>query len=186
MMLIGYARENAEEQTLLHQVEALRKAGCKKIYEEKVPTMSRDWPVLGRILTELSSDDTLIVYSLDRLAWSTPHLLEVADRLREKEAGLRSLCEPWADTTVPYGQMILGVFAGIAEFERALSRNLTETGRKRAKERGVHLGRPAKLSAEQIATIQKLVRDENISISEVAARFGVHKATIYRAVTNNK
>ncbi|CAM3086213.1 Resolvase/invertase-type recombinase catalytic domain-containing protein [Komagataeibacter xylinus] len=148
--------------------------------------MRRDWPILGDVLMELSSDDTLVVYSLDRLAWSTPHLLEVADRLREKGAGLRSLCEPWADTTVPYGKMILGVFAGIAEFERALSRNLTETGRKRAKERGVHLGRPAKLSAEQIATIRKLVRDENLSISEVAARFGVHKATIYRAVTNNK
>ncbi|WEQ51759.1 recombinase family protein [Komagataeibacter oboediens] len=74
MMLIGYARENAEEATLLQQVEALRKAGCKKIYEEKVPTMSRDWPILGDVLTELSSDDTLIVYSLDRLAWSTPHL----------------------------------------------------------------------------------------------------------------
>ncbi|MDT8872260.1 recombinase family protein [Komagataeibacter rhaeticus] len=66
--------------------------------------MSRDWPILGNVLTELSSDDTLVVYSLDRLAWSTPHLLEVADRLREKEQGCVPFVNPGPIPPFPMGK----------------------------------------------------------------------------------
>jgi DNA invertase Pin-like site-specific DNA recombinase len=60
------------------------------------------------------------VTRLDRLARSTSDLLRIAERLTEKNAGLQSLDEPWADTTSPSGRMVMTIFAGIAEFERTL------------------------------------------------------------------
>ena len=89
----------------------------------------------------------LVVTRLDRLARSTRDLLDVAERLRDASAGLRSLAEPWADTTSPAGRMVLTVFAGIAEFERALIIGRTGAGREAARARGVRFGRPPSLAA---------------------------------------
>ena len=122
-----------------------------------------------------------MVYRLDRLARSTRDLLEIAERLREVGAGLRSLGEPWADTTSPAGRMVLTVFAGIAEFEWALIQERTGAGRAAAKRRGVRFGRPAKLGAEQVALAQRLL-EEGTAAGEVARMFKVHRATLYRAL----
>jgi DNA invertase Pin-like site-specific DNA recombinase len=81
-------------------------------------------------------------------------LLEIAEQLKEAEAGLRSLHEPWADTTSPAERMVLTVFAGIADFERELIHERTRSGRVAAKARGVRFGRPPKLTADQIALAQ--------------------------------
>jgi DNA invertase Pin-like site-specific DNA recombinase len=94
-------------------------------------------------------------------------------------AGLKSLSEPWADTTTHAGRMILTVFAGIAEFERDLIRERTSTGRTAARQRGVRFGRPPKLTAVQAALAARLLA-EGQSVREVARTFGVHAATIYR------
>jgi Resolvase, N terminal domain/Helix-turn-helix domain of resolvase len=88
--------------------------------------------------------------------------------------GLRSIAEPWADTTSPAGKMILTVFGGIAEFERSLIRERTGAGRKAAMTRGVKFGRPPKLSAEQIALIARLA-DEGQTAPQIAQTFGVHE-----------
>ena len=95
------------------------------------------------------------------------------------EACLRSLAEPWADTTSPAGRMVLTVFAGIAEFERDLIRERTSSGRAAAKERGVRFGRPAKLSPDQIALGRRLI-EEGRSVREVAKVLNCHHATLYR------
>ena len=126
-----------------------------------------------------------MVYRLDRLARSTRDLLEIAEQLREAGAGLRSLGEPWADTTSPAGRMVLTVFAGIAEFERALIQERTGAGRIAAKQRGVRFGRPAKLASEQITLAQRLL-DEGTAASEVARMFKVHRATLYRALGTSR
>jgi DNA invertase Pin-like site-specific DNA recombinase len=91
----------------------------------------------------------------------------------------RSLAEPWADTTSPAGRMVLTVFAGIAEFERELIRQRTSLGREAAKKRGVKFGRPAKLSAEQVALGKRLI-EEGRSVREVAKVLNCHHATLYR------
>ena len=143
-MLIGYARVSTDDQNLELQRAALGEAGCTRIYEEKLSGANRNRPELVRLLDHLRGGDVVVVYRLDRLARSTRDLLEIAEQLRETDAGLRSLSEPWANTTSPAGRMVLTVFAGIAEFERALIHERTGAGRAAARARGVRFGSAAK------------------------------------------
>ena len=133
------------------------------------------------MLDQLRAGDMVVVSRLDRLAQSTRDLLEIAEQLKEAKAGLRSLHEPWADTTSPAGRMVLTIFAGIAEFERELIHERTRSGRVAAKARGVRFGRPPKLTPDQIAVAQRLV-SEGASASEASKILNVHRATLYRAL----
>jgi DNA invertase Pin-like site-specific DNA recombinase len=180
-MLIGYARVSTDDQDLALQRAALKAAGCRRIYEEKLSGATRERPQLTRLLDQMREDDVVVVCRLDRLARSTRDLLDIAELLRAAGAGLRSLGEPWADTGTPAGRMVLTVFAGIAEFERALILSRTSTGRAAAQGRGVRFGRKPKLSGEQIALGQRLVA-EGQSAREVARMLRVHVATLYRAL----
>lgn len=127
-MLIGYARVSTDDQDLALQRAALKEAGCRRTFEEKVSGAKRDRPQLARLLDQIRDDDVVVVTRLDRLARLTKDLLDIAEKLNEAGAGLRSLAEPWADTTSPAGRMVLTVFAGIAEFERALIHQRTSSG----------------------------------------------------------
>jgi DNA invertase Pin-like site-specific DNA recombinase len=151
MMKIGYARVSTQEQHLDLQLQALKQAGCKKIFREKVSGASRQ----------------------------RPEFLRMLDQIREAGARFQSLSEPWADTTTHAGKMIMTVFAGIAEFERDLIRERTAAGRKAAKSRGVRFGRPPKLNAEQEQLARRLIA-EGKPVSQIARTFNVHVATIYR------
>ena len=115
-MLIGYARVSTDDQHLDNQRTALRAAGCQRIYEEKISGAKRDRPELTRLLDHVRDGDVLVATRLDRLARATHDLLELAEILNRADVGLRSLGDPWADTTSPSGKMVLTVFAGIAEF----------------------------------------------------------------------
>lgn len=128
-MLIGYARVSTDDQDLRLQRALLSEAGCRRVFEEKVSGATRERPELARLLDQLRPEDVVVVARLDRLAPSTRDLLDVAETLNEAGAGLRSLAEPWADTTSPAGRMVLTVFAGMAEFERALIHQRTSSGR---------------------------------------------------------
>jgi DNA invertase Pin-like site-specific DNA recombinase len=180
-MKLGYARVSTDDQSLDHQRERLHGAGCERLFEEKISGARRDRPELARLVDQLRKDDVIVVTRLDRLARSTSHLLEIAEAIRAKEAGLLSLAEPWADTTSPSGRMVLTVFAGIAEFERELIRQRTEEGRQAARKRGVSFGRPPKLRPDQQELVLRLLQ-EGRSVSEVARTFNVHPATIYRCI----
>jgi DNA invertase Pin-like site-specific DNA recombinase len=114
--LIGYARVSTRGQDLAQQRAALRAAGCSRVFEEKVSGAKRDRPELGRLLDHLRIGDVVAVTRLDRLARSTRDLLEIAERIKDAGAGLRSMAEPWADTTTPAGRMVLTVFAGMADY----------------------------------------------------------------------
>jgi DNA invertase Pin-like site-specific DNA recombinase len=181
-MLTGYARVSTDDQDLRLQRASLNEAGCRRIFEEKVSGAKRDRPELARMLDQIRNGDVVVVTRLDRLARSTKDLLDIAENLNEAEAGLRSLAEPWADTTSPAGRMVLTVFAGIAEFERELIRQRTSSGRVAAKARGVRFGRPPKLTADQIALAHRLVR-EGTSVREAAGLLKCHHATLYRALS---
>jgi DNA invertase Pin-like site-specific DNA recombinase len=180
-MLLGYARVSTEDQNLDLQRAVLGAAGCDRIYEEKLSGASRNRPELARLLDHLRRGDVVVIHRLDRLARSTRDLLDIAELIKEAEAGLRSLCEPWADTTSPAGRMVLTVFAGIAEFERALLHQRTGAGRTAARARGVRFGRPPKLTAEQIVLARRLI-DEGTAVRAAARILKVHAATLYRAL----
>jgi DNA invertase Pin-like site-specific DNA recombinase len=182
-MKLGYARVSTEDQTLQLQRPRLKEAGCEKVFEEKISGVVRKRPQLEKLLGEVRKGDVLVVTRLDRLARSTAELLIIAERLQEKGAGLQSLDEPWADTISPSGRMVLTVFAGIAEFERALIKQRTEDGLRDARKRGVLFGRPRKMRPDQQQLAQELLK-QGRSISEVARTFNVHPATIYRCRDN--
>jgi len=180
-MLLGYARVSTDDQDLALQRKALREAGCRRTYAEKVSGARRDRPELEKLLDNVREEDVVVVTRLDRLARSTRDLLDIAERLRDADAGLRSLAEPWADTTSPAGRMVLTVFAGIAEFERTLILGRTSAGREAAKQRGVRFGRPPALTPDQVALGRRLV-NEGTSVRAAAKVLHCHHATLYRAL----
>lgn len=180
-MKIGYARVSTKDQTLQNQLDQLANAGCEKYFQEKISGAKKRRPELEAMLAQIRADDIVVVTSLDRLARSTLELLRIAEALNEKNAGIQSLAEPWADTTSPSGKMVMTVFGGIAEFERALILLRTQEGREAAQARGVAFGRPSKLREDQKEVARDLVKNGQ-SISAVARTFNVHPSTIYRCL----
>ena len=165
---LGYARVSTEAQDFENQRELLRLAGCSRIFAEKISGARRQRPELERLLDHLRPGDLVVVTRLDRLARSTRDLLDVAERIQDAGAGLKSLAEPWADTTTPAGRMVMTVFAGIAEFERSLIIERTRSGREPA------------LTEEQLALARELQSTK--SMAEIARVLGVHRSTLYRAL----
>lgn len=182
-MKIGYARVSTEDQSLSLQLDALKKAGCERIFKKKVSGVSRTKPERQKLREQLRKGDTVVVWKLDRLARSTRELLEIIESIGAAGAKFQSVSESWADTTSAGGKMVMTVFAGIAEFERELIRERTSAGRTAAMTRGVKFGRPQKLTVDQKRLVIRLV-DEGQSISQVAKTFGVHIATVYRVLEN--
>ena len=181
-MHLGYARVSTDAQDLTNQRTELTAAGCTRIFAEKITGAQRDRLALGRMLDHLRAGDVVMVTRLDRLARSTRDLLDVAERIQAVGAGLRSLAEPWADTTSPAGRMVLTVFAGLAEFERALIIDRTRNGRQAAKARGVKFGPRPALTAAQLDHARQLTDGDGRPVKEVAALLGVHRSTLYRAL----
>ena len=120
-MLIGYARVSTQDQDPEMQVDALRNAGCEKIFVEKASGAKRDRPELTAAIAYARKDDTIVVWKLDRLARSLKQLIETVEGLEETGVGFRSLTET-IDTTTPGGRLVFTIFAGLAEFERSIIR----------------------------------------------------------------
>jgi DNA invertase Pin-like site-specific DNA recombinase len=137
--------------------------------------------VLTKLLKRLEPGDMLMVTRLDRLARSTRDLLNILDAIGKAGAAFKSIADTWADTTTPHGRLILTVLGGLAEFERELIRARTGEGRTRAKARGVHMGRPLKLTAYQRKEARER-RDKGETLVDIARSYGVSHMTIARAV----
>lgn len=180
MTTYGYARVSTDGQTLDAQLEALKTAGCEKIFREKVSGARADRAELAKLLSTIDAGDVLIVSRLDRLARSTRDLLNIIDALDKRGATFRSLGDQWADTTTPHGRLILTVLGGLAEFERELIRARTGEGRERAKARGQHMGRPPRLTPHQQAEARKALSDGAATQADLARRFAVSQSTISR------
>src|ERR1700737_483702 len=105
-MKIGYARVSTLEQNLDLQLQALKKAGCRRIFQEKISAGTRNRPEFQRMLDQIREDDIVVVWKLDRLARSTRDLLETMESIRGAGGKFQSLSEPWDDTTTNAGKMI--------------------------------------------------------------------------------
>jgi DNA invertase Pin-like site-specific DNA recombinase len=181
MPVLAYARVSTEGQTLAAQQEALRAAGADKVYAEKISGAKSDRPALQRLLKQLGEGDTLLVTRLDRLARSTRDLLNILDQVSSAGATFKSLADAWADTTTPHGRLIITVLAGLAAYERELIRARTGEGRKRARERGQHLGRPFKLTLHQRReATQRYANGE--TLVDIGRSFNVAHTTVARAI----
>jgi DNA invertase Pin-like site-specific DNA recombinase len=181
-MDIGYARVSTGEQTLDLQLDALRKAGCGKVYQETASGAKAERPVLEEVLGYLRKGDTLVVWRLDRLGRSLKHLIEVVAGLAERGIGFKSLTEQ-IDTTTPGGKLIFHVFGALAEFERDLIRERTHAGLAAARARGRLGGRPRKLTdPKQLELAQALYQGGQTDIDTICATLGISRATLYRVL----
>jgi len=179
MAVYGYARVSTEGQTLAAQEADLHEAGAAKVFKEKISGAANHRAQLHRLLKTIDAGDIVIVTRLDRLARSTRDLLNILDKIAKAGATFKSLGDAWADTTTPHGRLMLTVLGGLAEFERELIRARTSEGRARARERGVHMGRPLKLNRHQRG--EALARREaGEALTDIARTFGVHHTTIGR------
>jgi DNA invertase Pin-like site-specific DNA recombinase len=180
-MDIGYARVSTKEQNLDLQVDALRRAGCAKVYQEVVSGAKVQRPVLDTLMGELRPGDVLVIWKLDRLGRSLRHLVELASVLLAQEIGLKSLNDP-LDTTTSQGRLVFNLFASLAEFERDLIRERTQAGLIAARARGRLGGRPKGLPPEAEKTAcaaETLYRERRLSVREIAAQLGIAKSTLY-------
>ena len=181
-MKIGYARVSTEEQNLDLQRQALEAAGCDSIYEDHgISGSAVERPGLGRALAKAGPGDVLVVWRLDRLGRSLPHLIEVITALREAGIGFCSLQEQ-IDTTSAGGRFYFHMLAALAEFERELISERTKAGMAAARRNGKHIGRPRKLVPHQVARAHDLIESGKETRTAVAARFGVDVATLRRAL----
>lgn len=181
-MDIGYARVSTREQSLDLQVDALRRAGCCKVYQEVVSGAKVERPVLDALLADLRPGDVLVFWKLDRLGRSLRHLVELANALLEKGVGLKSLND-LVDTTTPSGRLTFNLFASLAEFERDLIRERTQAGLTAARARGRLGGRPKGLTPQAETTAcaaETLYRERRLSVREIADKLGIAKSTLYQ------
>ena len=179
--LIGYARVSTDDQNLHLQRDALERAGCQVIYEDKASGKNTERPELEGCLKALRSGDTLVVWRLDRLGRSLGDLVKLVTTLEEKGIEFESLQEK-IETTSASGKLVFHVFAALAEFERNLISERTRAGLKAARARGRLGGRKPKLKQKDIREIKALLKDPNIPVSDIAKRFGVSRTTIYNRV----
>lgn len=181
-MRVGYARVSTVDQNSDLQLDALRRAGCEKIYTERASGARADRPELARVLNDvLRAGDTLVIWKLDRLARSLKTLIATAEDLERRGVGLVSLTES-IDTTTPGGVLVFHVFGAIAQFERALICERTAAGLAEARRRGRKGGRPAALKEADVVAARALMRDGTLPVRAVAKRMGVSVATLYRHV----
>jgi len=176
----GYARVSTVGQTLETQLEHLKAAGCSTIHWEKVSGAKVDRKELGKLLKSIAPGDAVVVTRIDRLARSTFELFAIVKRIVDAGGQFQSLAEPWADTSTSTGRLMIAVLGGLADVERDLIRTRTSEGRARAKERGQHMGRPAKLTPAQQREAWKR-RGDGESVADLARSYGVSPASIYRA-----
>jgi DNA invertase Pin-like site-specific DNA recombinase len=178
-MLVGYARVSTQDQNPALQLDALKAAGCEKVFIEKASGAQRDRPELLAALGSLRAGDSLVVWKLDRLARSLKQLIETVELLESRDIGLRSLTEA-IDTTTAGGKLVFHVFGALAEFERSIIRERTKAGLEAARAQGKKGGRPPALVAKDLAAAKAMLSDPAITMEDVAKRLKVAPSTLYR------
>lgn len=179
-MIIGYARVSTTDQKLSRQLDQLKAAGCERIYEELISGKTKDRPELLRMLDALRPGDIIVTSELTRLGRSVRDLFDIVDSIHRSGAEVKSLKEPWLDTTTPHGRLLFTFFAGISQFERELIRERTEEGLAAARARGRKGGHPT-LDAGKVQLALKMY-DANCSITEILSATGISKSALYNYI----
>lgn len=178
-MFVGYARVSTQDQNPALQLDALKAAGCEKVFVEKASGAQRERPELQAALEYLRGGDALVVWKLDRLARSVKQLIETVEGMEAQGIGFRSLTEA-IDTTTAGGKLVFHIFGALAEFERSIIQERTHAGLDAAKARGRVGGRPSKLTLQDVAAAKAMLADPSFTVVDVAKRLGVSAATLYR------
>ncbi|MCC6168715.1 MAG: recombinase family protein [Caldilineaceae bacterium] len=180
-MLIGYARVSTEDQHLHLQTDALKKAGCEKIFTDEMSGAKSERLGLAEAIAFVRAGDTFVVWRLDRLGRSLRDLIERVEELKARQIEFCSLTEN-IDTSSSGGKFMFHVFSALAEFERDLIRERTMAGLTAARARGRLGGRPRIMPAEKIKMAASLMQDPNISIKEICRNLAISRTTLYRYI----
>ena len=178
---IGYARVSTGGQKLERQLDALRAAGCQRIFAEKQSGRDTDRPELTACLEFMTAGDTLVVPALDRLSRSLQDLITTVGELRRREVGFTSLHEN-LDTTTPGGRLVFHVFAALAEFIRELIVSGTREGLAAARARGRVGGRPSVVTPEIVRAARDMLPNPDASVIAIARLLGVSPGTLYNHI----
>jgi DNA invertase Pin-like site-specific DNA recombinase len=179
--LLGYARVSTGDQNPELQLDALRAAGCARVFVDTASGALAARPELARALDHLRPGDTLVVWRLDRLGRSLRHLLDVVGDLERRGIGFKSLRES-VDTTTPGGRLVFHLFGALAEFERDLLRERTAAGLAAARARGRKGGRPPVMTPQKLAIARQLYDSRRHTVAAIAATLGVSRASVYRGL----
>lgn len=180
-MKVGYARVSTAEQNLDMQIEALKKAGCEKIFTDRVSGTKSARLGLDQAIDFVRDGDTLVVWKLDRLGRSLTHLIDTVNQLENKGIGFQSLTEA-IDTTTAGGKLVFHIFGALAEFERELIRERTKMGLMSAKAKGRMGGRPNKLTPQQVKMVKDMMASGNYKVNDICEQFGISRSTLYRNI----
>ena len=163
------------------QLDALKKIGCKKIFQEKITGAKKERPELQKLIDQLRDDDTVVIWKLDRLGRSLKDLVSIVTEIQQRGAGLLSLNDS-IDTTTPQGKLTFHLFAALAEFERDIIRERTLAGLAAGRARGRKGGRPKGLSrkAQHTAMIaEKLYQEQDLTVREICEELSISRSTLY-------
>ena len=183
-MRIGYARVSTEDQNLDRQIDALKTAGCERIYQEKITGKAKHRPELDRMLEALRVGDQVVVVKLDRIGRNTKHLIELSEQFNDIGVDFISLGDA-IDTSTATGKMMFTVLAAIAQFEADLNRERTMEGLKAARVRGRRGGHP-KADPRKVEQALKMYDAKTFSLKEITEATGLSKMTVYRYLAARK
>ncbi|MCY0971073.1 recombinase family protein [Chryseobacterium wangxinyae] len=181
-MKIGYARVSTKDQNLDLQIEALEKAGCDKIYQEKISGATKNRPELDKMIEQFREGDELYVWRLDRLGRSLKNIIDLVLSLSDKGIIIKGLVDG-VDTSTINGRLFLNLMASLAEYERELIRERTNAGLQAARARGRLGGRPKGYTKETISKLlllRNIYKDVTKRPEEIYKPFGLARATFYR------
>ncbi len=165
-MIFGYARVSTQDQNLDRQIDELKKAGCEKIFCEKISGVKKDRPEFNKMLEMLREGDIVIVSELTRLSRSTKDLINAVEMFNKMGVQVKSLKEQWLDTTTAHGKLIFTIMAGLSEFERNLTIERTRAGLEAARARGRLGGRP-RVDKKKIELAVKMYNSKEYTIKEI-------------------
>lgn len=171
MRLVGYARVSTVDQDTALQMDALRKAGVRKVYREAGSGVGPR-PELQRALASMRQGDVLVVWKIDRVARSLGDLLGVLARLKSCGAAIRSLTEP-IDTSSPIGVFTFQILGAVAELERSMIRERVMAGQAAARARGKRWGAPRQLEPDAESELVAMYLSGGHTIDQLARLFGV-------------
>jgi DNA invertase Pin-like site-specific DNA recombinase len=180
MVRIGYARVSTEDQSLDLQLDALRQAGCERVFTDKASAARTQRPGLSEARSHLREGDVLVVWKLDRLGRSVKGLIDLVSELAEENVQFCSLTDG-IDTTTPYGRFFFHMMASLAQMERELIAERTKAGLDAARKRGRLIGRKRRMTPGKVESAKQLL-DGGIPPREVAKNLGVSIPTLYRWV----
>jgi DNA invertase Pin-like site-specific DNA recombinase len=182
--LIGYARVSTADQDPSLQHDALKAAGCLKVFTDKTSGSLDSRPQLDRLLDQLRPSDTVVVWRLDRLGRSLKHLIALSEDLSQRKVGLKSLQES-IDTTTANGRLFFKIMGSLAEFERDLISERTKAGLAAARARGRKGGRPPVMTPQKVEVARQMYSSREHTVEEIAKTIGVSRKTVYRHLADS-